>query len=80
MDIKVPFEVGQLVCHSSPERIFNAGVVESIEAEIFIKVREVETGILRTYKPQDIYSLEAAKEFVTGVLTELDELAAQKQG
>ena len=74
MVIEIPFEVGTMVCFSNSRHIFNAGTVEAIEAEIFVKVRDRETGDVEIYKPEQIFSKEAAREYVNSVLARLDAL------
>ncbi len=79
MVIEVPFDVEDTVCYTHPKRIFNSGTVEAIEAEVFIKVRNHETGELEVYKPEQIYTVDAARDYVESVRARLDALNAPKE-
>ncbi len=71
MVFEVSHEVDDTVCYPNGNRIFNTGQVVSIEAEIFVKVRDDETGEIQTFKPGDLYSLQAAKDYVDQVQARL---------
>lgn len=75
MTLETPYNIDDIVVHTTPENPFNAGKVVGIEAEIFIKVQDLETGEIRVFKPdQKIFSLAHAKEYVQSVMAQINQL------
>ena len=80
MTFETPYNIDDLVVHTTPENPFNAGRIVGIEAEIFIRVQDLQTGEIRTFKPdQKIFSLAHAKEYVQSVMAQIEQLEQAPQ-
>jgi len=71
MTIDIPFDVNKRVCFTSPTTIFNSGVIEAIEAEIFIKVRDDATGDIVVLKPDAVKTKAETEAYINSVLAML---------
>lgn len=79
MTFETSHNIGDIVVHTTPENPFNAGRIIGIEAEIFIKVQDLETGEIRVFKPdQKIFSLAHAKQYVESIMAQISELEQAK--
>lgn len=76
MTVEIPFEVGQKVCRTTQDNVFKVEVVESITYEVFVHVRDQDTGELSVLSPDKIYSLQQAKAYAEGVCTKINEMIA----
>ena len=76
MTIDVPFSIGDVACFSNATHIFNSGTVESIEAEIFVKVRSHETDDILVLKVEDLFTKQQTREYIQPVLARIDALEA----
>ena len=75
MTFETPYNIDDIVVHTTSENPFNAGKIVGIEAEIFIKVEDLQSGEIRVFKPdQKIFSLAHAKEYVQSIMTQISEL------
>lgn len=75
MTFETPYNIDDIVVHTTPENPFNASRIVGIEAEIFIKVEDLKTGEIRTFKPdQKIFSLAHAKEYVDTIMKQISDL------
>ena len=78
MTIEIPFEVGQEVCRASSDRTLKVDVVTDITYEVFIHVRDQETGEIHAVRPEFLYTMERAKEYATELLGRIDNVLASK--
>jgi len=74
MIIEIPFDVSKRVCYTSPSAIFNSGVIEMIEVEVFIKIRDDITGDIVVLKPEALKTREETEKYIHSVLARLSAL------
>lgn len=74
--IDVKAEIGQLVFFMTNAKALNVGTVESIDTEIFVKVRDAETGDIHVLKPEQLYDKEAALAYVDEKRKQIETIAA----
>lgn len=73
--IDVNTDVGQAVFFMTGAKALNAGVVESIQVEVFVRVRDFETGDIHILKPEQLYDKAAALAYVDEKRAQIEALA-----
>lgn len=74
--IEVTAEVGKAMFFMTESKSLNAGIVESVDAEVFVKVRNIETGDVHILKPEQLYDKAAALAYVDEKKREIESLSA----